>query len=380
MLTRRSLLKALPGIALVPRSFSAMAAHPRYKLFIGTGTGHPGNSKGIYVADWNSSELGEISLAAEMNNPTFIATDSRFRHLYAVSEAAEGQAVAFDIKENGATLALTRLNEQRTQGSGPAHVAVSPNGRAVFATNYGSGSLTTYTILPTGELSAPVSHFQYKPIDDRPEHQHPHAHEATPSPDGNWLLVNDLGSDRIYIYRANPESGQLTPGAHAFWQDRFQSGPRHLAFHPNGRWVYNANELDSTVDHLLWNSTEGTLVTQGSYVSTLPPRYPSGQSTASEILVSPDGNWLYVGNRGPETIARFAIHPRTGQLELVQLAPHGGKTARHITLDPTARFLLVACQDSGTIVVMGRDPASGRLSKPLRSYPIDSPQCLVFVA
>jgi 6-phosphogluconolactonase len=380
MLTRRSLLKALPAIALVPRSLSAAAAPPQYKLFIGTGTGHPSNSEGIYVADWNSGALGEISLAAEMKSPTFIAADSRFRCLYAVSEAADGEAIAFAIKKHGPAFALTRLNEQSTQGSGPAHIAVSPNGRAVFATNYGSGSLTAYTILPSGELSSPISHLQYKPIDDRPEHQHPHAHEATPSHDGNWLLVNDLGSDRIYIYHVDRETGQLTPGAQAFWQGRFKSGPRHLAFHPNGRWVYNANELDSTVDHLLWNPKEGTLLTQGSYVSTLPPGYPSGQSTASEILVSPDGTSVYVGNRGHATIARFVIHSRTGQLELAQLAPHGGKTARHIALDPTSRFLLVACQDSGTIVVMGRDPVSGQLSEPLQSYPIDSPQCLVFVS
>jgi 6-phosphogluconolactonase len=380
MLTRRSLLKALPGIALLPRSVGAVVVRAQYKLLIGTGTSHPSNSKGIYVADWNSGALGDISLAAEMKSPTFIATDSRFRRLYAVSEAAEGQAIAFDIRKNGSTFALTLLNEQSTQGSGPAHIAVSPNGRAVFATNYGSGSLTAYTILPTGELSAPVSHFQYKPIDDRPEHRQPHAHEATPSHDGNWLLVNDLGSDRIYIYRANRETGQLTPGTQAFWQSRFNSGPRHLAFHPNGRWVYNANELDSTVDHLLWNSEEGTLGTYSSCVSTLPLGYSAGQSTASEILVSPDGKSLCVGNRGHETIARFVIQPRTGELELAQLAPHGGKTARHIALDPTSRFLLVACQDSGTVVVMGRDPVTGQLSEPLRSYPIDSPQCLVFVS
>jgi 6-phosphogluconolactonase len=380
MLTRRSLLKALPGIVLLPRSVGALAARPQYKLFIGTGTNHPSNSKGIYIADWNPGALGEISLAADMKSPTFIATDSRFRGLYAVSEAANGEAVAFDIKKNDATLALTRLNEQSTRGSGPAHIAVSPNGRAVFAANYGSGSLTAYTILRTGELSSPVSHFQYEPVDDRPEHQQPHAHEATPTHDGNWLLVNDLGSDRIYIYRVNRESGRLTPGAQAFWQGRFKSGPRHLAFHPNGRWVYNANELDATVDHLLWNSEEGTLITQHSCVSTLPPAYTTGQSTASEILVSPDGKSLYVGNRGHETITRFVIQPRTGELELAQLAPHGGRTARHIALDPTARFLLVACQDSGTIVVMGRDPVNGQLSEPLRSYPIDSPQCLVFVS
>jgi 6-phosphogluconolactonase len=373
MLTRRSLLRSLSAAALLPRTL--WAAPTTHKLFIGTGK--TTNSKGIYLAPWNpDGTIGPITLAAEMPSPTFLALGKHSRHLYATSEVAEGQAVAFATSQS--TGQLTRLNAQSTQGNGPAHIAVSPNGRAAFATNYGSGSLTSYTILPSGELSTPVSHFQYAPIDTQPAHQQPHAHEATSSPDSRWLLVNDLGSDRINIYRADPHTGALTPAPQPFWQARFQSGPRHLAFHPNGRWVYNANELDSTIDHLLWNNHHGTLTTAGAFASTLPADYPAGHSTVSEVLTSPDGHFLYVGNRGNESITLFSIHPHTGALTLAQLAPHGGKTARHMALSPTAAFLLIACQDSNTIVILARDAATGRLSTPLHTYPIDSPQCLVF--
>jgi len=375
MLTRRSVLRSIPAAAILSRTLRASPAST--KLFIGTGTGKGSNSKGIYLADWDNGIVGPRTLAAEMQSPTFFAKTRNSRYLYATSEVDAGAVFAFRVTAH--TGQLIPLDTQSTQGNGPAHIAVSSNSRAAFATNYGSGSLTSYTIKPNGELSAPVSHFQFAPIDTRPEHAQPHAHEATTSHDSRWLLVNDLGSDRIYIYHCEPHTGALTPSAQPFWQGRFQSGPRHLAFHPNGRWVYNGNELDSTVNQLLWDNHRGTLITQGDAVSTLPADF-TGHSSVSEVLTSPDGKFLYVGNRGFETIAVFHIDPHTGALALVQLAPHGGKTARHVTLDPTGAFLLVACQDSNGIVVLSRDAETGKLSAPLHTYPIDSPQCLVFTS
>lgn len=380
MLTRRSLLRSMPALAALPHSL-AHAAPGTARLLVGTGTDKASTSKGIYLADWNlrTGELGELILAAPLDNPTWLALSPRSPHLYALSEIHAGKVTAFRLRRGtGHSLTLERLNEQTTQGDGPAHVAVSPDGRSAFATNYGGGSLTSYKIERSGALSAPVSHFQYAPIDADTAHALPHAHQATPSPDGRWLLVNDLGSDRILIYHLDQATGTLTPNAPAFWQGPLQSGPRHLVFHPNRRWVYNVNELNSTVDLLLWNNDSGTLTLRGQPVSTLPPGFPPGTSTCSEILVSPDGRFLYVGNRGHDTIARFNINPTTGALALSQLAEYGGKTARHLTLDPTGRFLLVAAQSSSTIVVLPRDPATGQLSNPTQTYKLDRPQCLVF--
>jgi 6-phosphogluconolactonase len=378
MLTRRSVLRSLPALSLLPRALYAHAATPHSGLFIGTGTGKGSDSKGIYLADWNSSTgaIGSFTLAAALESPTFLALGPRGRQLYAISEAPEGHVTAFALRGQGDARALDRINAQSSEGSGPAHISVS--GESLFVSNYGGGSLTSYKIEASGAISGAVSHFQTSAVDTLPLHAQPHIHEATPAPDGRWLLVNDLGSDRIWIYKIDPATGALTPSAPAFWQGRLKSGPRHLVFHPNGRWVYNINELDSTIDHLLWNPKQGTLTTIGTFVSTLAADFPKDTAFASEIITSSDGRFVYVGNRRNETIAKLDVNPVSGKLTLSQLMPHGGKSARHITLDPSGRFLLVACQDSGGIVVLGRDSTTGRLSEPIHTYPIDSPQCLIF--
>lgn len=389
MLTRRFLLRSLPALAVLPRAIPAFAFLAEPTLLIGTGTAAPSTSKGIYAAPWhlNQGTIGPIALAAPIASPTFLAIarvgldpGRHQAHLYAISETDPGLVTAFDLALDSHTEAvhLTQLNQQPTEGAGPAHVSVRD--RNVFVSNYGGGSLTSYHTAADGILSAPVTHIQYIPVDADPIHAKPHAHEATPSPDGRFLLVNDLGSDRIWVYRIDTATALLTANNPPFWQGRHGSGPRHLAFHPNGRWVYNVNELDSTIDLLDWDASIGTLTTHGPEVSTLAADFPKGKAFASEILVSPDGRFVYAGNRRNETIARLDVDQHDGSLSLKQLAPHGGRTARDLTLDPSGRFLLVACQDSNGIVVLGRDPHTGELSAPLHTYPIDSPQCLRFFA
>ncbi len=380
MFNRRQLLQSLPAAALLPRSI-AYAATPRLRLLIGTGTADPSTSKGIYLADWNA-KTGEISapaLAVTLESPTWLALSPRAPHLYALSEIKAGKVTAFDLHSGApAESLMTKLNQQSSEGEGPAHVSVNTDGRSAFVANYGSGSITSYKIEKSGALSAPVSHIQYTSVDSDPVHAKPHAHQATPSPDGRFLLVNDLGSDRMLVYKIDAGSGKLTPNSPPFGQGRFKSGPRHLVFHPNGKWVYNVNELDSTVDLLYWNNIRGTLTTHGGPVSTLPVGFPKDTAFCSEILTSPDGRFVYVGNRRNETIATLDVNPGSGELNLSQLAPHGGKTARHVTLDPTGRFLLVALQDSNGIAVLRRDDRTGQLSDPVHTLAIDSPQCLTF--
>ncbi len=382
MLNRRHLLRSLSAAALLPRSLATRAAAPpRVRLLIGTGTAAPSSSKGIYLADWDpkTGQIGAPTLAAPLESPTWLALAPHASRLYALSEIKAGEVTAFDLRPGAPAESLLHLlNEQSAEGEGPAHLAVNVDGRSAFVANYGSGSITSYKLEKSGALSAPVSHIQYTPVDANPVHAKPHAHQVTPSPDGRFLLVNDLGSDRILIYKIDSGSGKLTPNSPAFWQGRFKSGPRHLTFHPNGKWVYNVNELDSTVDLLYWNNIRGTLTSHGEPVSTLPVGFPKDTAFCSEILTSPDGRFVYVGNRRNETVARLDVNPSSGELLLSQLAPHGGKTARHVTLDPSGRFLLVALQDSNGIAVLSRNDRSGELSDPLHTYAIDSPQCLVF--
>ena len=372
MLNRRNVLFSLPAAALWLRS-SRAAIHsvPARRLFIGT-TGKV--SKGIYTAFWNAStgEIGPTSLAAEVQNPSFLAMNRD--KLYACSEAGgdNAKATAYAITPSG----LRKLNEQSTLGPGTTFISARNDG--VFVANY-SGSITSFRTLADGSLSKPVSHFHFEgsgPNRDRQEHSH--AHSALPSPDGRFLLVNDLGLDRIVIYRLNPSTAELSPNDPPYFSSRPGAGPRHLAWHPNGRWLYSVNELDSTVDLLEWNSSAGTL-TQRSFVSTLEPNFPKNTAFAGEIALSSDGRFLYVGNRvASDTIAVLSVDPTSGMLKLKQLASNGGKNTRYCTLDPTGRWMLLCNQDSSTLVVLERDRATGHLSEPKASYPLDKPQCILF--
>lgn len=332
-------------------------------------------SNGIYQAPWNSitGEIGQISLAAGVTNPSFLAVDRN--HLYVCSEAEENsaKAIAYSITSSG----LAKLNEQPSLGGAPTFV--SAKNRGVFVANYGGGSVTSFHIQPDGSLSKPVSHFQFQgtgPNHDRQDHSH--IHSALCSPDGRFLLVNDLGLDRIVIYHVNSATAELKPNDPPYFSVRPGAGPRHLVWHPNGKWLYNINELDSTVDLLDWDSSAGTLKLRG-FVSTLNPDFPKGTAFAGEITMSSDGHFIYVANRvASETIAVFAVDASSGALSLEQLAPNGGKNTRFCTLDSTGRWMLACNIGSSTLVILARNPETGKLSEPKHTYPLDKPLCLVF--
>jgi 6-phosphogluconolactonase (cycloisomerase 2 family) len=193
------------------------------------------------------------------------------------------------------------------------------------------------------------------------------------------VLVNDLGIDRIFIYHLNQATAEMTPGDPPFWSAKPGSGPRHLAFHPNGSWIYSVNELTSTVDMLRWDKKRGTLTQFGS-ASTLKEGFPPDTAFAGEILCSHDSRNVYVGNRvADDTIAVFDVNPHTGMLSLIQLAENSGKNPRHVALDPSGRWIVISDQDSGSIVVLERDLNSGRLSGTKHTYNLDTVQFAGFV-
>ena len=211
----------------------------------------------------------------------------------------------------------------------------------------------------------------------------PHPHSVHLSPDNRFLLVNDLGSDRISVFTVNPATARLGPPA-LFSNNRPGSGLRHIAFHPNGRWVYSINELDSTIDRFLWTTTssrtdpQGLLVNTGAPVKTIAPSFPVAKNTAAEVAISLDGNFLYASNRGEDSLVVFSIAPVNGALTLVQRISCGGRTPRHFTLDPSERWLLCGNQDSASITIFRRDSASGRIGGPTQTIPLDSPMFCLF--
>jgi 6-phosphogluconolactonase len=382
MISRRKFLLSLPAATFAARTaFAHSDIRDAKRIFMGTGSHGPGH--GIFTANWNAAtgEIGSITLAAEVANPTFLATYKKGAEtiVYAVTEAGgdDAKVSAFTTVAGQPTLSL--INASTTLGGGPTYVSVSPNGRSVFIANYGGGSVTSYRVLANGGLSDPVSHFQFSGSGSyKGRQEKPHTHSAMTSPDGKFVLVNDLGLDRIMIYRLNSATAEMIPCDPPYFSSRPGSGPRHLAWSSNGRFVYCDNELDSTIDVLTWDRKEDSLSLISS-LSTLREGFPKNTAFVGEVVASKDGRNIYAGNRvADDTIAVFDVNKRTGMLHQVQLADSGGKNARHVALDTSQRWMVISHQDSNDLTVLERNRKTGRLSAPVHSYPLDKPMCVVF--
>ena len=386
MISRRKFVSMSTAFAFVrPSLGKTFAAGPgrAQRIFIGTANTGPG--EGILTASWNGNtgEIGDISLAAEVASPSFLASfqkGSGQTLVFAVSEVSDPHAKVSACTTVAGSSKLRMINQVETQGSGPTFVSVSPDGHTVLVANYVGGSVTSFRVKADGSLSDAVSHFQYRgsgPVKGRQDT--PHAHSALPSPDGRFVLVNDLGLDRIMIYRLDSSSATLMPADPPFWKARPASGPRHLAWNPNGRFVYCVNELDSTVDTLAWSEQPVSLESIG-HLSTLPSGFAPSTAFAGEIVASSDGRNVYAGNRvADDTIAVFDVDRTTGLLTHAQFASSGGKNSRHITLDPSGRWMVVSHQSSNDLTVLARETGTGTLSTAKHVYPAKKPMCVIFV-
>jgi 6-phosphogluconolactonase len=401
MFTRRRFLLLLPAYAASAQNFSSPFKKRRpapplpVRVYIGCDT-LKGISKGIYQASFDSAtgKLGNPVLAAETQRPTFLAvTPSRDGHrsLYAVNAIKDPAAsvTTFDLDLKSGT--LTQKSKVSSAGAGPCYISVDSTGKSAFVADYWGASIASYTIQTDGTLSNPVDTFNYH--EPRFGHQgpntvrqeQPHPHSVYISPDDRFLIVNDLGNDALTVYSIDITTGKLTPSSPLLTSVRAGSGPRHIAFHPNGRWIYLINELDSTLDQFLWSTThatpsappKGLLVNASRTVSTIAKDFPAAKNTAAEVMIAPDGNYLYVSNRGEDTLVVFAISD-DGTLKEVQRISCGGKTPRHFTFDPTFQWILCGNQDSGSITVFRRDQGSGKLTGPTQTVAVDSPMYTLF--
>ena len=386
-LSRRAFLSSgfISGAALAaPRLLHALPAPPSSSSRIYIGTIGTGEGVGIQVADWNASTgtIGPLELAAELASPTFLAVSRRSgsTFLYAVSEIDSPNAPVTAFAVVPGSRALRKLNALETGGSGPTHLSVSPDGRTVVVANYGGGSVTSFHVAANGALEKAVSHEQFRgsgPYKGRQET--PHTHSAQVTPDGRSVLVNDLGLDRIFIYELDPATSAMRPAPTPFWSARPGSGPRHIAFSPNGDLVYSTDELTSTIEVLRWDARARTLTALASY-STLPQGFTPNTAFVGEVAVSRDRRNVYAGNRvADHTIAVFATKANDpASLTPLEFAPSGGLNCRHITLDPTDRWMIISHQQSKDLTVLARDRATGKLSAPVHQYSAPSPMCVVF--
>ncbi len=337
------------------------------------------NSEGIYFSDWDT-EKGTLStpvLAAVLENPSFLELSADGKFLYAVSEVANfqdgGSVNAFHVRTDGQ---LELINRQPTGGGAPCHLSITANGQALAVANYSGGNVASYRILKDGSLSKAVSLMQHEGSSvNAKRQQEPHAHSINFSLDDRFAYAADLGTDRIYRYEIDPEQGLLTASGETVISAG--SGPRHLAFHPDGKTAYVINELSLTVKAFSVDSQSGSLSSLQT-VSTLPPNTEKVGSTA-EVVCHPSGKFLYGSNRGHDTIVVYRIDETSGKLAYVENELIQGETPRNFAVSPDGKWLLAAGQNSNTISVFSIDPASGELSFSGNQANVDSPVCVRFL-
>jgi 6-phosphogluconolactonase len=403
MLTRRRFLAVLSAFT-ASASAQTRAVFPLHRkrpipppapvyVYFGTDTAK-GVGKGIYQSRFDPVKglLTPPVLAAPTLRPSFLAlspprTGSRF--LYAVNAVNDPNATVTSFVIDPKNGSLRQIGQVPSGGAGPAYIAIEASGHSAFVANYFGSSIASFRVQSNGALSQPVDridlkdHQNFGALGPNSHQDAPHPHSATLSPDNHFLLVCDLGTDHISVFLVDPETGHLT-NHKLFTNNHPGSGPRHIVFHPNARWAYSINELDSTVDRYLWSATrfsatpQGMLINTNTPITTIAPSFPAAKNAAAELAVSPDGTVLYVSNRGEDSLVVFSINAKDGHLTLLQRISCGGKGPRHFALSPSSQWLLCGNQDSATVTVFRRDAATGKLSGPTQTVSLDSPLFTLF--
>jgi len=373
-LSRRSFLLSASAAALAAAASPSLAATRRQRVFIASGT-----PNGILAYDWDpvTGELVAAGVAAPLAKVAWITLSPGHAYLFAASEVdtfngkPTGGVASFAVK-NGE---LHPLSAQNSAGVDTCHVALDHTGKVLLSADYSGGSAASF-LVDAGRLSPIVWSEHYTVHGPNLERQPTaHAHFASFSPGNRFAYINDLGGDCIHIYRLDAATAVLTPAG--TYHSKPGVGPRTLHFHPNGHTAYSINELDSTVDVLQWNRTDGslTLVTR---IELLPADY-HGPTGACDTVISRDGRSVYFANRINDFIYSFSADPRTGALTPIGRSGCGGKIPRNFTLDPTERWMLVANQTSNLITVFARNPQTGVLAKEGKSFAAATPMCILFV-
>ena len=354
------------------------------ELFLYVGTYTYGKSEGIYVyrMSLSSGALKFASVVKGVVNPSFLDFGPRRRYLYAVCEVSRladkpgGAVSAFRIHPK--TGNLTRLNQQPSGGAGPCHLSVDTKGNFVFVAHYAGGSVSVLPIQDDGRLGKVADVVQHQGSSVNPQRQKgPHPHSVNLDPANRCVFVPDLGLDKIMIYRLDLTHGKLKPNDDPWAQVKAGAGPRHFAFHPNGRYAYVINELNSTLTAFTYDEQHGSL-REVETVSTLPEGF-KGSNHCADVHVSPSGKFVYGSNRGHDSIVIFAISERTGKLTYVGHEPTQGKTPRNFAIDPTGTFLLAANQNSDTIVTFRIAQPTGKLLPTGHITHVPTPVCLKMI-
>jgi 6-phosphogluconolactonase len=354
------------------------------EMFVYVGSTAKGEGEGIHMGKWDpgTGTISDMKLIFQATQPSFMVSGQKNGRKFLFSghqpQPAKAALSSFQIDSSGAlevvnTLDLDDLEESLIQ------IVLDKRCDCLVSASYRTSNVFSFIVGPDGKLSGPVSKFQLSGSGPNPRRQTTaHAHGAVISPDNKFALINDLGTDKIMVYKLAATAAKLTPNVPPFFTTKPGSGPRHLAFHPTGKWAYCISELDSTLNILSWNAKTGELEFVDS-VSTLQPGADVTKNRAGEVIIDKSGHFLYACNRGPaEELLAYSI-ASTGRLKLIERTPLGGKEARHFALSPDGRHLVVAEQFTNSVSIFSRNQRTGELKPTGNKYPVNRPSCVVFV-
>ncbi|MEU0109395.1 lactonase family protein [Streptomyces sp. NPDC006251] len=349
-----------PEASASPSREARRPSGPR-PLYLGTYTSAEGGGKGIGLAEYDpaSGRITGTGTLTGVGDPSYLAIHPDRRTLYAVDEREDGAVTAVRLSDRKV------LGSRSTGGAAPCHLSVHPGGRWLFSANYGSGSVAVHPIDASGALGERTDLVTHSSPPPGPGQEGPHAHQIITSPDGGHVLAVDLGTDTVYTYRLDEKAGTLTEVTRA--RTRPGAGPRHLTFHPGGRYAYLADEVDNTVAVCSYDPASGRVrVGEAQSTGTGP-----GTSYPAQILVTPNGRYAYLANRGDNSLTRYAIEADGARLRLLDTVPVDGDFPRQIALSPEGTLLFAANQKSSTVTVFHVDGTSGALRR--AGEPFSSP-------
>ncbi len=353
---------------IVHKSDSNKITVKNYLLFIGT------YSANIYIYSMNreTGQLKYFGKSSTTSNPSYLTIHPNNKWLFAVNENSPGSISSFDIKDSS-SLVLTSTTPSK--GDAPCYVSIDNSGKYVLTANYNSGSIASIPIKLDGTLGNAVFTDQHTGSSVNVNRQSsPHAHSILPFSLNNLIYSADLGTDQIFCYKIDTTSGILTTVS----KTSITAGSaRHIAFHPNNKWIYEINELSGTIEEFSLDITSGKL----NYLQTYSIlKNSSDVAAAADIHIAPNGKFLYATNRDPENlIAIYSIDQQNGNLTLLGTVSSGGKTPRNFAIDPSGSFLLVANQNSNNILIFSIDKTSGMLTQVGNSISVPSPVCIKFM-
>jgi 6-phosphogluconolactonase len=394
-ITRRDFIGRTAAALAVPyAASSAFAADLAGFAYAYVGTYTP-NGGGIYLfrMDRSSGALTQLQVMDDIRNPSWLAVNPAQTRLYAISEidnyqgTRSGAVVSYAIDAD--SLRIARLGAVSSAGTTPAHASVHPSGKFVFLANYGGGNVAVFPVGADGALGeasdvrpsvGPRHHA--RAIDDPPgqfavsDHDSPHLHMVAPDPTGQFVIANDAGLDLTLVWRFDAQAGRLLPADVPVISAPSGSAPRHFVFHPNGRIFYNLYEHDAKVAVYDYDSTRGGLRLKQT-LSTLPPKF-AGSNLAAEILITPDGRFLYVSNRIHNALALFAV-AADGQLRMVSETWVHADYPRSATIDPAGEFIFSCNQKGDSITSFRINAAGGALQFTGRFEPVGSPAVMLIL-